>query len=44
MKAIKTLENGGILLNRTTRNITSQEGGFLNFLRLLMTAGLPLIH
>ena len=27
----------------TTRKITSQEGGFLNFLRPLMTAGLPLM-
>ena len=27
-----SLENKGILLNETTRKITSQEGGFLNFL------------
>ena len=27
----------------TTRKITSQEGGFLNFLGPLMTAGLPLM-
>ena len=41
-KVIKSLENRGILLKGTTRKITSQEGGFLNFLRRLMTAGLPL--
>ena len=43
MKVIKLLENRGILLKRNTRKITSQEGGFLNFLRPLMTACLPLI-
>ena len=32
MKAIKPLENRGILLKGTTRNINSQEGGFLIFL------------
>ena len=32
-----------MLLKETTRNITSQKGGFLNFLRPLMTAGLPLM-
>ena len=42
-KLIKSLENRGILLKGTTRKITSQEGGFLNFLKLLMTAGLPLM-
>ena len=43
MKVITSLENRGILLKGTTRKITSQEGGFLNFLRPLMTAGLPLM-
>ena len=43
MKVIKSLENRGILLKRTTRKITSQERGYLNFLMLLMTAGLPSI-
>ena len=43
MKVIKSLENRGILLKGTTRKITSQEGGFLNFPRPLMTAGLPLM-
>ena len=32
MKAIKPLENRGILLKGTTRNINSQERGFLIFL------------
>ena len=32
MKTIKPLENRGILLKGTTRNINSQEGGFLIFL------------
>ena len=43
MKVIKSFENRGILLKRTTRKITSQERGYLNFLILLMTAGLPSI-
>ena len=42
-KLIKSLENRGILLKGTTRKITNQEGGFLNFLKPLMTAGLPLM-
>ena len=41
MKLIKSLENRGILLKETTRKNTSQEGGFLNFFRPLMTVGLP---
>ena len=40
IKAIKSLENRGILLKGTTTKITSQEGRFINFLRPLMTAGL----
>ena len=43
IKVIKPLENRGILLKGTTGKITSQEGRFLNFLRPLMTAGLPLM-
>ena len=43
MKVIKSLENRGNLLKGATRKITSQEGGFLNFLRPLMTAGLSLM-
>ena len=43
IKVIKSLENRGILLESTTRKITSREGGFLNFLIPLMTAGLPLM-
>ena len=42
-KTIKSLEDRGILLKITTGKITSQEGGLLNFLRTLMTAGLRLI-
>ena len=43
IKVIKSLENRGILLKGTTVKITGQEEGFLNFLRPLMTAGLPLM-
>ena len=43
IKVIKSLENRGILIKGTTRKITSLEGGFLNFLRPLMIAGLPLM-
>ena len=35
-KVIKSLKNKGILLRRTTRKVTSQEGEFLTFLKLLM--------
>ena len=43
IKVINYLENRGILLKETIRKITSQEGAFLNFLKPLMTACLPLI-
>ena len=43
MKVIKSLENRGILLKGTTREVTIQERRFLNVLRPLMTAGLPLM-
>ena len=43
MKVIKSLENRGILLKRTTTKIASQKGEFLNFLKPSMEAGLPLI-
>ena len=36
MKVIMSLENRGILLIGNTRNITSQKGGFFNFLRPLI--------
>ena len=42
IKVISSLENRGILLKGSTRNVTSQEKGFLNFFRSLMTAGLPI--
>ena len=43
MKVIKSLENRGVLLKGTTTKITGQERGFLNFLKPLMTADLPLM-
>ena len=43
MKLIKSLERKRILLKGITRKTSSEEGGFLNFLRTLMTAGLPLM-
>ena len=43
MKVTKSLENRGILLKETTRKIINQEGGFLSFIRPLMTAGLALM-
>ena len=42
IKVIRSLENGGSFLKETTNKINCQKGGFLNFLRPLMTAGLPL--
>ena len=43
MKVIMSLENREILFKGTIRKINSQEGGFLNFRRPLMTTGLPLM-
>ena len=43
LKVVKSLKNRGILLKGSTTKITGQKGGFLNFLRPLMTAGLPLM-
>ena len=40
MKVIKFLEKGGILLKGITGKSISQEGRFIDFLRLLTTAGL----
>ena len=42
IKVFRSLENRGILSKGTTRNIISEEGGFLNFLKPLMAAGLSL--
>ena len=36
IRVIKSSENRGILLKRTTKKITCQDGGFPNFLRPLM--------
>ena len=43
IKVIRYLENRGILLKGATTKVTSQEGGFLNFLRPLMSFDFPLI-
>ena len=43
MKLIKSLERKRILLKGITRKTSSEEGGFLNFLRTLMTAGFSLM-
>ena len=43
VKVSRSLENRGILLKGTTKNISSQEGGFLNILRPLRSAGLLLM-
>ena len=43
IKLIRSLENRGILLKGTTKKVSSQDTGFLNFLRPLMTTDLPLI-
>ena len=42
IKVFRSLESRGILSKGTTRNIISEEGGFLNFLKPLMAAGLSL--
>ena len=42
MKVINSLEYRWIFLKGSTKQITSQKGGFLNFLRPLMSIGLPL--
>ena len=43
INVIKSLENRGTLLKETTRKVTNQEEGFLDFIRSLKTAGLPLM-
>ena len=44
MKVVKFLGNRWILLKVTTKKTADQEGVFLNFLRPLMTAGLPFME
>ena len=44
IKVIKSLENRGILLKRTIKEITSQKWGFLDFLKPIMSVGLPLME
>ena len=43
IKVFNSLDNRGISIKETTTKVTSQEGGFLNFVRPLMTAGFPLM-
>ena len=43
MEVIKFLENRGILSEEIPTKSTSQEGEFLNFLRILIKADLPLM-
>ena len=43
IKVVRSLENRGILLKETTKNIATQDGGFLMFLKPLMAAGLRLM-
>ena len=42
MKVNKSSENRGMLSKGTSTEITTHEGGFLNFLRPLVAAGVPL--
>ena len=44
VKVIRSLENRETLLEGVTWNIISQEGGCLNFFKLLMLVGLPLME
>ena len=41
MKVIKSFETRGLLLKGSTTKIATQEGGFLNFFRPLITDGFP---
>ena len=43
VEVIRSLENRGLLLKRTTSKVTSQELALFNFPKPLMTAGLPLM-
>ena len=43
VKIISLLEKREILLKGIPEKITCQEGGFLNFLKSLLSVGLPLI-
>ena len=39
IKVIRSLENRGVLLKQTIKKVSSQKGGFLSFLRPLMSVG-----
>ena len=41
---IRSLEKRRMLLNGTTRKMTSQEGGFLSFLKSLMSVRFTIIE
>ena len=43
IKVINSLENRGVLLKGTTRKISIHKQEFLNFLRPLMSVGLPIM-
>ena len=43
VKIICLLENREMLLKGTPEKVSCQEGGFLNFLKSLLSVGLPLI-
>ena len=43
VKITSPLENREMLLKGTPEKITCQDGGFLNFLKSLLSVGLPLI-
>ena len=43
IKVIRSLENKGIFLKGAASKISNQEGGFLRFLKPLMSVGLSLI-
>ena len=44
IKVIRSLENKGIFLKGAASKISNQEGGFLRFLKPLMSVGLSLIN
>ena len=43
VKVMRSLENTGIFLKGITEKVNIHEGGFLNFLKQLMSVGLPSI-
>ena len=43
IKVIRSLKNRGVSLKKTIKKVASQKGGFLDVIRPLMTAELPLM-